>query len=120
LFSKRLTLTLYLTSLTYPSAAYYMTINSDPINHDKADAGLNTTPCQLLPEQLLTRLSAKKNSASKTCSFSDFLLKAVCCYDYSQVKAFAIKKSISLDQQNLTIHAFFSVPRIFVLTLGKR
>jgi hypothetical protein len=97
-----------------------MTVNSGPINHYKEDSGLNTTPCPLLPEQLLTRLSATKTSASKTCPFSDFLLKAVCYYDYSQVKAFTIKKSISQDQQNLTIHAFFSVAGIFVLTLGKR
>jgi hypothetical protein len=106
-------LTLYLTRLTYPLAAYYMTVNSNPINHYKADSGLNITPCPILSEQLITRLSAKKTSASKTFLFSDSLLKAVCFYNYSQVKDFPVKKSITLNLLDLSAYALlFSLPTV--------
>jgi hypothetical protein len=119
LFSNRLTLTLYLTSLTYPSAAYYMTVNSDPINHDKADSGLNTTPSPLLPEQLLTRLSAKKTSASKTCPFSDFLLKAVCCCDYLPVEKSTVQNLIKAHAKKPAYYVIIFAAVLPVVTLWK-
>jgi hypothetical protein len=95
-----------------------MTVNSDPINHYKVDSGLNTTLCPLLPEQLLTRLFAKKTSASKTCPFSDLLLKVVCCCDYLPIGKSTVQNLIKAHTKKPAYYVIIFAAVLPVLTLG--